>query len=276
MIRGHVELKTRGRYTPFRYVSAVFLSSWRNEWEIFEKAIRELPDDEREAKLKEKARLLEGIWRLRSEIIRDSGKALDTDGFVHDYDEMDRIIRRHAGGRLDGWGDLISFDPGLRQPDPKTSYGDLDKVFVVFDRDREMYPDKRTDEDYRKVFEECGSLGYEILLSTPMFEFWLLLHHEGVDAGEFSPYLDYKYEVLEALRDREMTGCSDWDLGVDGVKGISKERMTRFYGNEGFRTALEQSKRLPTDLEGLLNSVGSNVGIELEALLMHRGLPSPF
>ena len=33
MIRGHVELKTRGRYTPFRYVTSVFLSSWRNEWE---------------------------------------------------------------------------------------------------------------------------------------------------------------------------------------------------------------------------------------------------
>ncbi len=276
MIRGHVELKTKGRYTPFRYVTSVFLSSWRNEWERREEAMRMLSEDEMETALKEKARLLEGIRRLRSEIIRDSGKALDAEGFVRDYDEMDRIIRRHAEGRLDGWGDLIAFDPGLHQPGPRTFYGDLDKVFVVFDRDREMYSHERTDDEYRRLFGECGDLGYEILLSTPMFEFWLLLHHGGIDAGEFSPYLDHKYEVLEALRDREMTGCSDWDRGVDGVKGISKERMSRFYGNRGFRTALEQSKRLPTDLEGLLNAVGSNVGIELEALLEHRGPPSPF
>ncbi len=276
MIRGHVELKTKGRYTPFRYVTAVFLSSWRSEWERREEAMRMLPEDGTETALEEKARLLEGIWRLRNEIIRDSGKALDADGFVHDYDEMDRIIRRHAEGRLDGWGDILSFDPGLHQPGPRTSYGDLDKVFVVFDRDREMYSCKRTDDEYRRLFGECGDLGYDILLSTPLFEFWLLLHHEGIDAEGFSPYLDHKREVLEALRDREKAGCGDWDLGVDGVKGISKERLDRFYGNKGFRTALEQSKRLPTDLEGLLNAVGSNVGIELEALLEHRGPPSPF
>lgn len=276
MIRGHVELKTRGRYTPFRYVTAVLLSSWKNEWERREEEMRRLSDEEKEARIEERAKLLEGIWRLRSEIIRDSGKALDAEGYVEDYDEMDRIIRRHAEGRLDGWGDLLSFDPGLRQPVSRTSFGDLDKVFVVFDRDREMYSSKRTDDEYRKLFGECRALGYDILLSTPMFEFWLLLHHEGVDAGDFSPYLDYKHEVLEALRDREAAGCRDWDLGVDGVKDISKERLSRFYGNRGFATALEQSKKLPTDPEGLLNAVGSNVGIELRALLEHRGPPYTF
>ncbi len=263
LIHGFIELRTAGKYTPFQYVTAVFHSNWDAGWM------------KRDAE--ERERLSEEIWRIRRRIIRDSAPALDSDGtYVEDFDAMDRLIRDRTEGGLNGMGDRLWFDPGLRQTSPRTSYGDLDRVFVVFDRDRVMYSADRTDGDYRKLFAECGALGYEILMSTPLFEFWLLLHHADIDATWYSPFLDHKNEVLEALKSREEAHCHDWDGGIDCVKGISRERSRRFYGNGGFFTALEQSKRLPTDLEGLLDHVGTNVGIGLESLLAGRCGPSPF
>ena len=57
----------------------------------------------------------------------------------------------------------------------------------------------------------------------------------------------------------------EWYL--EKVKNISDSRMKTFYGRKGFETAVKKSKTLETDRERLLNTAGSNIGVELESLI---------
>ena len=132
-------------------------------------------------------------------------------------------------------------------------------MFVVFDRDLDPNcPELRTDEEYGMVLNMCQSLGFEPLVSTPMFEFWLLLHHEGVDVTAYGPSLLYKNDILRDLESLE-GGRS---------KGISQRRFDRFYLGT-FPRAVDASRTPPltTDPRRLVDTPGTNVGVELESLL---------
>ena len=129
----------------------------------------------------------------------------------------------------------------------------------VFDRDLDPNcPDIRTDEEYGRVLNMCQNLGFQPLVSTPMFEFWLLLHHESVDVTAYGPSLLYKNDILRDLESLE-GGRS---------KGISQRRFDRFYLGT-FPRAVDASRTPPltTDPRRLVDTPGTNVGVELESLL---------
>ena len=170
------------------------------------------------------------------------------------------IIRDELGKSdlLTGEDDGI-FNLGTYIPKGNSYEPSKDRVFVVFDRDLgPNCPELRTDEEYGRVLNMCQSLGFEPLVSTPMFEFWLLLHHEGVDVTAYGPSLLYKNDILRDLESLE-GGRS---------KGISQRRFDRFYLGT-FPRAVDASRTPPltTDPRRLVDTPGTNVGVELESLL---------
>ena len=218
----------------------------------------------------DKAKIYKELNRIREKVMRSSEKFIDDDGYVCDFQSIEDCIRieisksyelnEYVNQMESGGKDL--WDPSC------ATISDADRFFVVFDRDKEVNDaNTRSDAEYKKVIDICEKKGYDVLLSTPMFEFWLLLHHHDVLPGSYPVDLSQKETILEELADWE-NKCKDWSCGsLDKVKNISSTRFDLYYNNDAFKTAVERSKKLETRPYHLLNSIGSSVGVELESLM---------
>ena len=73
---------------------------------------------------------------------------------------------------------LSSDFPGLTISFETHEYSrDEDTVCIVIDRDA---GDERSTERYMGFLDSCGRLGFELFVTNPRFEFWLLMHKEEV------------------------------------------------------------------------------------------------
>ena len=149
-----------------------------------------------------------------------------------------------------------------------------DLVFIVFDRDKDGTPG-RSDEDYLRIKKRCDDLNYEILLTSPMFEMWLLFHHKDVDYSDYyeadlSTYVRQKLAYdLEFKEGRTKLTYYEWiDRGgnVKKMKKLDAQRYNNFY-KDSFPDALSESLKRKIDFESLLDFPGSNVGIVLQRLV---------
>lgn len=128
---------------------------------------------------------------IRRNAIREFNniKGLIIGDVVTDYkvgsEEVIKAIRA-KGVSINGY----SFNNFYLFSKPDETYAPYDRVFIVFDRDYSRNdPTSRTKEDYDNYIGKCKEYGYDALVSTPMFEFWQLLHHKNVD------YSDYHYDL---------------------------------------------------------------------------------
>ena len=260
MLKGEMELKTNGKYTAYTYVTKYLHRCLDSE-------LKNLDDSE-------KKKVHENLNEVRDsviKIIKNTRGCLDDDGFVKQFDSIEKLVKSEISRRshLKHYSNCFEIDPSdLRDPELSTT-ADIDRYFVVFDRDLDLtHPEKHTVEDYRDVFKECDKNGYEVLLSTPFFEFWLLLHHLEPKPLEYMHDLSEKETILGKLKDAEKDGCDDWIVReIEGVKRISQKRFDRYYNMKQFEIATSRSKKLETDLEELLYASGTNIGIKLETLL---------
>ena len=241
LARGHMEMIRHRRFTPFLHVTTVLRnietgSVGRVDPDLFDRIRRSV------------------MTALDS---RSGAGIVGPDGLVADADRMNDLIsreldRRHVHHGPDAF-DLHGYTPRGRRYDPAR-----DRVFVVFDRDLDPNcPELRTGEEYHRVLDMCEGLGFTPVVSTPMFELWLLLHHEDADVSGIGPTLLYKDAIEDMLEDMEL--CAG--------KRITRERFDRYY-RDTFPRAVEASKREPltTDLRSLENMAGTRVGVELADL----------
>lgn len=265
MMYGSLMLRNEGKYTSYMYVTDYLHHHLDSILKEMDKEVR-LERRKRE----EEKEIWDAINKVRSKVVESSHKYVEN-GFVTDFESIEQLIKKEIGNnyRLKSYRkkfDENCFD--LRNPEAKTSIPDIDRHFVMFDRDFDSeHPNLRTDEEYLSIFKYCKSLKYTVLLSTPFFEFWLLMHHKEATIDDCLHTLREKDKILRRLKKYEQDGCKDWNQKLDKVKGISPDRFTKYYNVDGFNTAVRRSKTLPTDLEQLLIFAGTNIGVELEALL---------
>lgn len=257
MMEGEMALRIFGQYTPYMFVT---------------KCLHRHLDGSIGSMGSRPDRVWRAINDVRDSVLRRIGSEyVDGSGFVTDYEPIEDAIKVEVGSNpiLSGYCGLFDVDyPDLRCPEVRTSVPEVDRYFVVFDRDWDAFnPRYNTESQYREVFGRCDELGYRVLMSTPLFEFWLLMHHEDAQINGYGYDLSQKRTILEDLSDLERGLCDDWDDDPGMVKGISGERMEAFYDAKGFETAVRMSKKLTVDLEGLLRNAGTNIGVELEQLI---------
>ena len=171
-------------------------------------------------------------------------------------------------------GNYNPFDDDPDSYNPDTSeIRPRDLVFIVFDRDKDGSPG-RSNDDYRKIKARCDRLHYEVLLSSPMFEMWLLFHHKDVDYDDYyTADLDNFIRVKLAndidLKEGKNLTYPDWIYDPDVEKKgkrLDEYRFNKFYKNS-FADALIESMKRDTDFESLLDYPGSSVGIILQRLI---------
>lgn len=140
---------------------------------------------------------------------------------------------------------------------------DYDEMWVIWDREKV--------EDRKKAIIEmlpvCKEKNYNIAMTNPLFEFWLLLHI--VDITE------YDYNTLYE---------NDWVSVAKNKRYIEKELLTKLYdigkyskkkgefnknivSRDNILKALEQEKLFENELEKIIDNLGSNVGELINKIL---------
>ena len=241
LMKGFITLETRTLYTAFQFSTV-----------ILRQLYQKIGTGDR--------RLHERFRKIRHHAVKEAIKlkASNNEGIVIDTKRMEKIVLDKSNSLMHEFGieyEQLNIDMMFQN---SKEVGENDRIYVVMDRD----PDNiRTDDYYMGIIDKCEKMGYELLLSTPDFEFWLLLHHidmEIVDQWKYSPYS--KNLVADELNEKENRSYEQ--------KPISEDRFKRYYKNT-FEFALKntQSPKLTLDLRELITTAGSNVGVKLRELM---------
>ena len=126
---------------------------------------------------------------------------------------------------------------------------EYDEINIILDRDSESFTESQFDE----VIEICNTNNYNLGLSNPNFEFWLLLHHD--DCLSFK-----KNEIKENKkvngRKRFLEKCLSNKLG-----GYNKRQIKFNQFKKNIPIAIENEKNFCEDNEMLKDEIGSSIGL---------------
>ena len=240
--------------------------------------IKSLIEDSRKVDLNERNK--KEIWSFRHKLVEailDAG-AVDSNGYVTKktqedadaacmgaiYGSLPRCIKLRNG--------VNGFYPGIVLCEKRRPFKSNDLALLMFDRDYWESPDenipdevisKQSHNSYLEIVKRCLDMNYTPVLSTPLFEFWLLMHHKD-DIGDVKKY---KMDLLSS-RDKIERKLRDLEGYKDNGKRLSEERK-RFYVKT-FPEAVEVSKILETDPLELIFKSGTNVGVVLMGLMDQR------
>lgn len=258
LITGWINREVNGRYTPYMYVTDMLHVD-------FDAELSDYYDK----------KLSEGINEVRDSVLKKLNvmkpPIVDEAGDIVDFDRVNCCIEDCIRAKQNlsyYWKGLDTDNIDMRYPKTKTTF-DCDRVLVLFDRDKDIYGDTtRTIKAYEKVLDTCKERGYVVLMSSPAFEFWLLLHHSELREERYSGCLCQNDDVLDDLADYERD-CGVWKEPYDKIKSISESRFERYYSGKNFDTAVMKSQHLFSDPRIVLKKElnGTNVGIELNKLL---------
>lgn len=129
------------------------------------------------------------------------------------------------------------------------------ELWMVVDRDKQNVSAEQID----NIIEKCNTEGYNLALSNPTFEFWLLLHLKDVK--------EYPHEILlnnekvnknRRFIDKELSNI----LG-----GYSKKKLQFERFESGIKDAINRAKELVVDNAELKDKLGTSVCLLVEKLI---------
>lgn len=126
-----------------------------------------------------------------------------------------------------------------------------DECWLVLDR--EKVPARKT--NILVIAPICKSKNYNIAITNPTFEFWLLLHLDNIE--QYDKEVLFKNDKVNTKRkfiDKEL---SNRLLGYNKRQGSFP---TKIITKENIQRALEQEKLFENEFEKILDNLGSNVG----------------
>lgn len=137
-------------------------------------------------------------------------------------------------------------------------YGiESNELWMVIDRD----PQNVSDEQLDQIIEKCNAEGYNLALSNPTFEFWLLLHISDLEAYDTQTLLTNpkaKAKSKKRFIEKELSNL----LG-----GYNKNKIKFDRFESGISNAIARAKKLPVDNMTLKNELGTSVCVLVEKLV---------
>lgn len=127
---------------------------------------------------------------------------------------------------------------------------DSEEICLIIDRDEQNFKGYQYDE----ILEECSSNGYNMFVSNPTFELWLLMHFE----------FDFKEETLSLIKENRKADGKYRYLAIEVSKKLEKSKKSKSITFEklleNIDLAIENSSRLEQDILELKNRIGTNLG----------------
>ncbi len=127
----------------------------------------------------------------------------------------------------------------------------LDSICIVVDRDKDSF----TKEQYQDVLDKCKEKGFELYVSNPCFEFWLLLHFND------AKHLDKdKLKENACISNKKRYAEHELCNRLHGYKKGNK-KVKELVSEDKIKMAIENEKVFCEDIEQLEYSVGCNIGL---------------
>lgn len=131
------------------------------------------------------------------------------------------------------------------------------ELWMVVDRDRQNV----SEEQLSAIIEKCNNEGYNLALSNPTFEFWLLLHVTSVDTYDHELLLANPKATVKSKKrfiEKELSKL----LGGYNKNNLHFERF-----EPGIKDAVLRAKKMSIGNEVLINELGTNVCLLVEKLI---------
>ena len=129
---------------------------------------------------------------------------------------------------------------------------------LIVDRDKDSFSALPGNDQYGYVVDKCKEKGFQLCITNPCFEFWLLLHFDEVfelDTDKLleNPKITVKRRYAEQELHRIYPRYKKSSYQAEElVKNIDK--------------AIQNEKKFCEDIKGLESSVGSNIGRLIEEM----------
>lgn len=128
----------------------------------------------------------------------------------------------------------------------------FDKICFIIDRDRESFVSSPKGNQYKYVIDKCEEMGFELYVTNPCFEFWLLLHFDEVFELDMNKLLENP-KVTAKRRYVEQELRKLWS-GYQKSSYKAKELV------KNIDKAINNEKKFCEDIVKLENFIGSNIG----------------
>jgi len=142
---------------------------------------------------------------------------------------------------------------------------DYDEMWIVVDREK---VDSRK-KGILSVIPECLKKNYNIILTNPLFEFWLLLHIIDISTYKRSDlYENAKVNSSRRFIDKELSTLLNNNGGYNKKKGkFNKNIVTK----DNILLALKQELLFKNNLDEIIDDLGSNVSELINRILDFSG-----
>lgn len=157
-------------------------------------------------------------------------------------------------------GDIFHDESILKEliEEQSTFDKDIDKIYLVVDRDQKSF----TEEQYDYILEKTKENDVQFYVINPCFEFWLLLH-----------FKDCKEYPKEQLIENNYVNADNTFVYVELKKCDSSYTKSKFNTElyiDKINIAIENSKKYDNDITLLKENVGTNIQSLLEELMSYN------
>jgi len=131
------------------------------------------------------------------------------------------------------------------------------ELWMVVDRDKQNV----SKEQLKAIIDKCKQEGYNLALSNPTFELWLLLHVSTIDTYDHELLLANPKTTVKSKKrfiEKELSSL----LGGYNKNNIHFERF-----ESGIKDAVNRAKKLSLDNETLIDNLGTSVCLLVEKLI---------
>jgi len=135
-----------------------------------------------------------------------------------------------------------------------------DEMWVVWDR--EKVPERK--KQILDMIPECQEKNFHIAMANPLFEFWLLLHIVDISSYDRQVLLDNDWvNSVRRYIDKELSNLL-LPSGYNKKKGKFNKNIVTV---ENIQRALDQEQLFETELEKIIDHLGSNIGDLIQKIL---------
>ena len=128
----------------------------------------------------------------------------------------------------------------------------FDQICLIVDRDKDSFVSTTENNQYKYVLDKCREMGFQLCVTNPCFEFWLLLHFDEVFTLDKEKLLDNpKITVKRRYAEDELRKI---------FPGYNKSSYHAEVLVKEIDKAIENEKKFCEDIKELEHSVGSNIG----------------
>lgn len=135
----------------------------------------------------------------------------------------------------------------------------IDEVCIIIDRDKGSFKQSQ----YNEVVTICKENNYNLGISNPCFEFWLLLHLSNCKEYDIEDIgINRKVSKSKRFLERKLADK------LNGSYNKSNIKFEQFKDN--INTAIENEKLYELDIKKLESNVGTRVGLIIENMMQHN------